>query len=268
MQPTPRNSNPIRAALLASALLAPGLSLGLAFMGAHVVLALLPLFTSHLLLVYATLVPGCQWWGPVFTRFETTEREVWITIDDGPSPEHTSAMLDLLARFEARATFFVVGERAERHPHLITEILTRGHSLGNHTWSHPTRSFWCAAPARLGRELILGAETLRTTRERPADFFRAPVGMRNMFLHPLLARRGLGLIGWTVRGLDTVKRDATQVAERIEKGTRPGAIIVLHEGHQIARDPEFGPRCLELTLERLAARGYRCVIPRPEQLRH
>ncbi len=267
VQPPPRNTNPIRAALLAYALLAPGLSLGLTFIGTHLVLALLPLLTSHLLLLYATLVPGCQWWGPVFTRFKTAEREVWLTIDDGPSPEHTIAMLDLLARFEARATFFVVGEGAERYPHLITEILTRGHSLGNHTWSHPRRTFWCAGPARLGREIILGAETLRTTTQRPADFFRAPVGMRNMFLHPLLTRRGLGLIGWTVRGLDTIKRDASQVAARIEKGTRPGAIIVLHEGHQFARAPEFGPRCLELTLERLAARGYRCVIPLPEQLR-
>ncbi len=268
MQPIPRNTNPTRAALIAYALVAPALSLGLALFGAHLVFALLPLFTSHLLLLYATLAPSCQWWGPVFTHFDTAEREVWITIDDGPSPEHTVAMLDLLARFQARATFFVVGERAEQHPHLVTEILTRGHSLGNHTWSHPRRTFWCAGPARIRREIIRCAETLRTTRERPEDFFRAPVGMRNMFLHPLLARRGLALVGWTVRGLDTVKRDAVKVAERIENATRPGAIIVLHEGHQIARDPEFGPRCLELTLERLTARGYRCVIPRPEQLRN
>ena len=91
--------------------------------------------------------------------------------------------------------------------------------------------------------------------------------MKNPFVHPALVRRGMALIGWTVRGLDTVKRDAESVAARIEKGRSPGAIILLHEGHRVRQDPEFHPRCLELTLERLAARGYRFVIPRPEQLR-
>ena len=267
MEQPPRNTNPIRAAVLACAFLAPLLSLALALRGVPVLFALAPLFLSHLLLLYATIIPNCQWWGPVFTNFKTAEREVWLTLDDGPSPAHTIAMLDLLERFEARATFFVVGARAEKHPHLITEILARGHALANHTYSHPSGSFWCAGPTRIQREIALGAETLRTTSERAADFFRAPVGIKNMFVHPVLAQRGLGLVGWTVRGFDTGKRNEVKVAERIEKGAKPGAILVLHEGHRTQRDPEFGPRCLELTLQRLAARGYRCVIPRPEQLR-
>ncbi len=267
MEPPPRSLQLARGALVGAALLAPFLSLALAYRAAPLWLALLPLFLSHLALLYATLVPNCQWWGPVLTCFQTTEREVWLTIDDGPSPAHTIAMLDLLERFEARATFFVIGALAEKHPHLITEILTRGHTLANHTYTHPARSFWAAGPARIRREIALGAETLRTLPDRPANYFRAPAGFKNMFLHSILARRGLGLIGWTVRGLDTVKRDARQVVERIENNLRPGAIIVLHQSHQEKRDPQHGPRCLEQTLESLAARGYRCIIPRPEQLR-
>ena len=267
MQPPPRNAHPARAGLLAFAFLAPVLSLVLVFRDAPWWLSLLPLFVSHMLLLYATLVPACQWWGPVFTHFQTSEREVWLTIDDGPSPAHTLAMLDLLARYEARATFFVIGKNAEAFPHLITEILTRGHTLANHTYSHPSRSLWSAGPGRIRREIALGAETLRTTPARAAHYFRAPAGMKNMFVHPLLAERGLGLIGWTVRGLDTVLRDPIRVADRIEKGVRPGAIILLHEGHQAERAPEFQLRCLELTLERLSARGYRCIIPEPERLR-
>ena len=88
-----------------------------------------------------------------------------------------------------------------------------------------------------------------------------------MFVHPGLADRGLGLIGWAVRGRDAVQGDAIRVAERIEKGARPGAIILLHDGHAAARDPGFGPHCLELTLQRLTARGYRCIIPQSDQLR-
>src|SRR3977135_954251 len=112
------NSSPwIRRALLGFAFAAPVLTLYLC--RTHLLIALAPLFLSHLLLLYATLVPNCQWWGPVVRRFETAEREVWITIDDGPSLAHTLKMLDVLEQFDAKATFFVVGENAEAHPHLI-----------------------------------------------------------------------------------------------------------------------------------------------------
>lgn len=257
--------NLIRALLLGFAMVAPLLSLAL--IGTGIVAALAPLFTSHVLLLYATLVPNCQWWGPVFTRFQTAAREVWITIDDGPSPAHTLKMLDLLEQFDARATFFVIGARAEKHPHLITEILSRGHALANHTFTHPRFTFWCASAAKIQMELDGCAEQLRTTAERPANLFRAPAGMRNLFVHPALARRQLALVGWSVRGLDSVARDPAGVAERIERKAKPGVIILLHEGLKIDTDPEFSPRCLELTLQRLAARGYRFIIPRPDQLR-
>ena len=254
-----------RKLLLGFALAAPLLSVAL--LGSHVFIALAPIFVSHMLMLYATLVASSQWWGAVFTSFETSKREVWLTIDDGPSPEHTAAILDLLKRFDARATFFVIGERAEKHPHLVTEILTRGHTLANHTFTHPAWTFWCAGWKRVSRELDRCSEVLRATPERPNRFFRAPAGMKSPFLHPALDRRGLMLIGWTVRGLDTVGRDPARIAERIEKRARPGAIILLHEAHRTSRDPAFHLRCLELTLQRLAARDYRFVLPRPEQLR-
>ena len=257
----------MRTLLIGFAFIAPVASVALTTAGAHIGLALLPIFVSHMLLLYATLVPNCQWWGPAVTRFQTSAREVWLTIDDGPSPAHTLAILDLLKQFDARATFFVVGERAEKHPHLITEILTRGHALANHTHTHPRGTLWCAGPKKIAREIDACAETLRTTPERPARFFRSPVGMTNPFVHPALAQRGLTLIGWSVRGLDTVQRDPARVAERIEKRAKPGAIILLHEGQRVAKAPEFNPRCLELTLQRLTGRGYRFVIPPPEALR-
>jgi peptidoglycan/xylan/chitin deacetylase (PgdA/CDA1 family) len=254
-----------RRALLGFAFLAPVLALYLRH--TNLVVALAPIFISHVLLLYATLVPNCQWWGPVIRSFGTTQPEVWLTIDDGPSPAHTVKILDLLERFNARATFFVIGQRAEEYPHLITEILSRGHEIANHTYTHPSGMFWAAGPARIGAEIDLCAEWLRSAPDRPARLFRAPAGMRNLFVHPELARRGLTLIGWTVRGLDTVQREPGLVAERVLRKARAGAIILLHEGHRVAKDPEFNPRCLELILSGLAERGYQCVIPQPEQLR-
>ncbi len=267
MQPAvpENNSRWTRRALLGFAFVAPFLAIYLS--RTNLLLALAPIFLSHLLLLYATLVPNCQWWGPVIRSFHTTQPEVWITIDDGPSPAHTAKILDLLDRFNARTTFFVVGARAEEYAHLVTEILSRGHEIANHTYTHPSRMFWAAGPTRTAMEIDLCAELLRIGPARPARLFRAPAGLKNLFVHPELERRGLALIGWTVRGLDTVKREAVLVAEKILREVKPGAIILLHEGHRMAKDPEFGPQCLELTLNGLAERGYRCVIPLLEQLR-
>ncbi|HVF71651.1 MAG TPA: polysaccharide deacetylase family protein [Chthoniobacterales bacterium] len=254
-----------RRAVLGFAFLAPFLTLFLA--ERHLLVALVPLVISHCLFLYATLLPNCQWLGPVVRSFKTAEPEVWLTIDDGPSPAHTIAILDLLDRFEARATFFVIGQQAEKYPHLITEILARGQEIANHTYTHPIKSFWAAGPARIGNEIDRCAEHLRARPDRPARLFRAPVGLKNLFVHPELERRGLALIGWSIRGLDTVRRDPLQVADKVANRAAPGAIIVLHEGHRLETDPEFNLRCVEATLSRLAEKGYRCVIPPLEQLR-
>lgn len=222
-------------------------------------LALGVFFASHLLILFPTLVANCQWWGPVVTRFETDKREVWLTIDDGPDALHTPRMLALLERFGATATFFVIGQRAAKLPNEIARIRDAGCEIANHTFSHPSGSFWAFPPGPTAREI--DRHPVRS------NFFRAPAGLKNFFLHPLLARRHMQLIGWTVRGLDTMSRDPVAVVARIRRRLKPGAILLLHEGHRTESDPDFHPRCLELTLEMLAEQGYRCVIPRPEQLR-
>ena len=216
-------------------------------------LAIGVLFLSHMLILFPTLVANSQWWGPVVTRFETNEREVWLTIDDGPDPVHTPRMLELLKRFDARATFFVIGERAAKFPAELEAIRAAGHEIANHTFSHPSATFWCLPPARIAAEIDRG--------KIPGPYFRSPAGMKNFFVHPALARRRLRLIGWTVRGLDTVSNDPEAVAARIMRGVKPGAILLLHEGHRTETQPDFHPRCLELTLAALTKANYRCVLP-------
>lgn len=267
MQPAIQENNGSwkRRALLALALIAP--ILGIFLIRVNLVIALAPIFVSHLLIFYATFVPNCQWWGPIIQSFETTKPEVWITIDDGPSAEHTLKILALLERYKARATFFVIGRNTEEYPHLVTEILSHGHQIANHTYTHPSGMFWAAGPHKIAAEIDLCAELLRSAPDRPEKFFRVPVGLTNPFVHPELKRRGLSLIGWSARGLDTVSHEPTRVAERILRAVKPGAILLLHEGHRVAKDPEFGPHCLELTLAGLAERGYHSVIPEPQQLR-
>lgn len=254
-----------RGALLVLALAAPMATIAL--FRANPVIALAPLFVSHMLMLYATLAPNCQWWGPVLRSFATTDQEVWLTIDDGPSSAHTEKMLDLLETFDARATFFLIGRKVENRPHSVTEILARGHAIANHTFTHPSGTFWCCSRRTIATEIDRCAELLRSGPDRPAQFFRAPAGQKNPFVHPILARRGLALVGWTVRGLDTVRRDPAVVAARIARGLSPGAIVLLHEAQRTKRNPDFNLRCLELTLQNATERGYRFVIPTAGQLR-
>ncbi len=231
----------------------------LALVAFHPWSALGLLFLSHLLILFPTLVANCQWWGPVVTHFDTPRREVWLTIDDGPDPMHTPRMLEILQRFEAKATFFVIGQRAAKFSNELDLIRAARHEVANHTFSHPNGTFWCLPPRRIAAEI--------DRCNVPARFFRTPAGLKNFFVHPALARRGMQLIGWTVRGLDTVSKDPAAVVARIMRGVRPGAIVLLHEGHRVERDPDFHPRCLERTLAALTKANYRCVLPRPDQVR-
>lgn len=215
---------------------------------------------SHALLIYPTLRPNVQWLGPVVTHFATVDKEAWLTIDDGPT-EDTIAVLDMFDAHDVKATFFVKGVLAERHPELIREIIARGHSVANHTHTHPAASFWCALPGRVAAELDECNRALSTATGAHPSWFRAPVGIKNPAVHPALIRRGMRLIGWTARGFDAVLQDPEQVLARILPAVRPGAIVVLHQGR------EHSLRVLERVVIALKERGYVFVIPEDAQLR-
>lgn len=221
----------------------------------HWMPALALVAASHLLLLWGTLRPASQLFGAVATRLDTEAREVWLTIDDGPSPD-TAALLDLLDRHQAKATWFVVGERASRRPEAVTALYARGHQLGNHSQSHPAPWFWALPPAAMARE-IEQAQLALSSLGPPPRLFRAVVGMANPFVAPVLARHGLVRVGWSARGFDATTADPEVVLRRILRDLRPGAIILLHEGAAHGRSVEIIARVLDA----LSERGYRCVLP-------
>src|SRR5258708_33460263 len=179
---------------------------------------------SHALLLIPTRMPSVQWLGAVMTRFASEGNEVWLTIDDGPTDD-TPALLDALETRGVRATFFVKGTLAAAHPERVRAILDRGHTLGNHTFSHPSGSFWCLGPRAVGAEIDRCAATIP-----PTPWFRAPVGMKNPFVHPALARRGLRLVGWRVRGFDATRDDEEAVTRRIVAPVRGGSTVLMPHG--------------------------------------
>jgi peptidoglycan/xylan/chitin deacetylase (PgdA/CDA1 family) len=210
------------------------------------------------------VLPSAQGFGPAATAFATDRREVWLTIDDGPDPGTTPRVLELLRAHGARATFFVVGAQVRRHPELARRIAAEGHSIGNHTESHPAADFWLASPRRIASEIDRCAGALLAAGAPFEPYFRPPVGVRNPFLSPQLSARGMDLVLWSARGLDGVGRDPHGALRRIARGIRPGAILLSHEG---GATPEHRLRFVELLLERLAREGYSCVLPPRAALR-
>lgn len=220
-------------------------------------------FGPDALVAYHLFAPHAQGFVRLHRRFATPEREVWLTIDDGPDPQDTPRILELLAAHGARATFFVIGENAANHPELIRAITAAGHEVAHHTYTHPLASFWCASPTRVRRELDLALDALRITGVRPTRF-RPPAGIKNFWLARALSDRGLTGVGWSARGLERWSRDAGAVARRALRHLTPGAIILLHEGPRVPA--AIRVHAIRLVLERLQAQGYRVVVPSPGQL--
>lgn len=223
-------------------------------------LAVVILAASHALLLYPTLMPNVSWLGPVVTSFDPQGLQVWLTIDDGPS-EDTPALLEALGIRGVRATFFCKGELVRARPDLVQAILAQGHDVANHSQTHPAGSFWCLPPSRIAREIDECNEALRTATGRAAEWFRAPVGMKNPAVHPLLQRRGMRLIGWSIRGFDSVARDASSVTRRILPAVRPGSIIVMHQGRAISLEG------ITAVVDALSRQGYSFVIPSDDRLK-
>ena len=205
-----------------------------------------------------TLIRNNDWHGPLAKRFHPDGREVWLTIDDGPDPEQTPRMLDLLAAANARASFFVVGAHVDANRALCRRIVADGHSLENHTYSHPSALFWTLPCCAIRDEIARCSHAIRVAAGVRPSWFRSPVGMTNPCVHPAAARAWLRVAGWSADGLDGLPgREPNAAVGRILRNVAPGSIILLHDGACGRRSVES----LDLLLRRLADAGFRCVIP-------
>lgn len=218
---------------------------------------------NHVALTAAGLWPRSDWLGPNVTRLPAGgpgARSVALTIDDGPEPGVTPAVLDLLEAHGAKATFFCIAERAREHAALTREIVARGHGVENHSLRH-RHHFSLLGPRGFEREIAQAQQVLADVTGRRPTCFRAPAGLRNPFLDPVLHRLGLHLVSWTRRGFDTREADAVKVLARLTRGLAGGDILLLHDGHA-ARTPAGRPVLLDVLpplLARLEAEGLGTV---------
>ncbi len=188
---------------------------------------------NHAVISAVGLVPRSSLLGPNWTRLpqEAASRNVVaISIDDGPEPSTTPRVLDILDACGAKATFFCIGERVVRYRALAQEIARRGHAIENHSYRHPNY-FSLLGPRAMASEVERAQDVIAdTTGERPR-FFRAPAGLRNPFLQPVLSRFDLQLASWTRRGFDTVNGNPQTVFRRLTRNLASGDILLLHDGN-------------------------------------
>ena len=183
--------------------------------------------------------------------------EIAVTFDDGPHPEVTPVVLDILDRYGVKASFFCVGEKAAAHPDIVREIVRRGHAIENHSMHH-SGFFGFYGPVALRRDIGTAQSVLGGITGRPPRFFRAPMGIRNPMLDPVVARMGLRYISWTRRGFDTVARDPEVVLKRLLDGLAGGDILLLHDRRSIHGNP-IVLTVLPALLEKLSASGLKPV---------
>jgi peptidoglycan/xylan/chitin deacetylase (PgdA/CDA1 family) len=181
-------------------------------------------------------------------------RRIALTFDDGPDPAWTPRVLDALAARDVRATFFLVGERAVRAAGTARAIAARGHEVGSHGWSH--RSLWLCGPRRTAAEIDRAQSALAELTGTPPRFFRPPWGMVNAALFPILRRRGLTPVLWSIQpeGLRPARADA-QVA-RVVRRAHPGAIVDLHDAEGTAGAPARVLAALPAMVDGLREAGY------------
>jgi peptidoglycan/xylan/chitin deacetylase (PgdA/CDA1 family) len=210
-------------------------------------------------LLYAVFERRAPLWGRIVSRGRPRTPAIAITFDDGPTEPYTSQILDVLRTCGARATFFVLGTRAETAPEVVRRAAAEGHEIGNHTWDH------AALPLRTPgamRETICRTSDLvqRITGRRP-QVFRAPFGWRNPWLDGAARKEGCEPIAWTVGVYDTDRPGVDAIVERAIEGFVDGSILLLHDGRSLDPEPDASQvvEALPRIVHEAQRRGFRLL---------
>jgi peptidoglycan/xylan/chitin deacetylase (PgdA/CDA1 family) len=196
---------------------------------------------------------------PVVLHLDRTRQEIALTFDDGPEATSTREVLSTLAHFDARATFFVLGEKVRVAPEVLREIAEAGHAIGIHG-DHHYRLFSLRHPDRIVAELEQARDAVAAVTGNRPTLFRPPVGHVSPRTAAAVRRLGLTLVGWSVRGRDGLaSASAEAVQSRVVAGLVPGAVVLLHDAAERGDRVPAGVAALSGILEEAARRGLRCV---------
>ena len=175
-----------------------------------------------------------------------------MTFDDGPDETYTPRILEILEKNQVRATFFIIGSKAEKQENLVRIIVSKGHVIGNHSYTHAF--FFDFFGRKKMEQDLLKAEgiIMRATGKRPL-LFRPPYGVTNPVLAKVVKRLRYNVIGWSVRSFDTTTKIPEKVAQRIIKRLHPGAVVLMHDTLDVTA------KSLEKVILKIKEEGYRFV---------
>lgn len=161
-------------------------------------------------------------------NFKTSGNYISITFDDGPNPEFTPKVLSLLKKNKAKATFFLIGKNAEKHPEIVRQIIEDGHTIGNHSYSHP-KNFGFFSSEKVIAEVKQTNSILREIAGKEVKLFRPPFGVTNPNIKKALKNTGHSSIGWSKRSFDTANISEESIFKRITSNLKKGDIVLLHD---------------------------------------
>lgn len=209
--------------------------------------------------------PIVKWLFPKYVwDFETKEKVVWLTFDDGPIPEITQWVLSELEKHHAKATFFCIGDNIRKNPKVFQQVIEKGHSIGNHTFNH--LKGWETDNATYIENVRLCAEQIQqptTNNRQPAtsnqQLFRPPYGKIKRKQARVLRQAGYQIIMWDIVSADfDASVSPKECLQNVLKNVRPGSIIVFHDSVKAWKNLEYA---LPKTLKFLSENGYRCEVP-------
>ncbi len=213
---------------------------------------ILPFLVYNILIVYGSATIQSNFFIRAFCNSNTTEKVFAITFDDGPHNIYTPKVLDILAEYNAKATFFVIGKKIRGNEPIIKQIDDGGHSIGNHTYSH---SFFIDFKSKNGfmNEIDHTAEEVFKITEKRIVLFRPPYGVTTPNLASAARELNYKIIGWNVRSMDTTGDSIETIFKRVKEQLKPGAVVLFHD------TSEKTIEVLKQTLNFAEENGYKIV---------
>ena len=208
---------------------------------------------------YQSMAPTGRWYGRTFTGLESGSKRIALTYDDGPNDPHTLKLLEVLARHEVHATFFMIGRYVRQRPDIVLDVSRAGHVIGNHTLTHPLLIFESAARTRA--ELVECRAALTDAVGKHSNLFRPPFGGRRPVTLRIARDLGLETVMWNVTGYDWNAPSAAHVEKKVMGQTHGGDVVLLHDGGHRAMGADRGPTVIatDNLIRRYKDQGFQFV---------
>jgi peptidoglycan-N-acetylglucosamine deacetylase len=208
---------------------------------------------------YQSMAPTGQWYGKTFTGLPRGSRQVALTYDDGPNDPHTLRLLDILAKHSVHATFFLIGRYVQQRPEIVRQIARAGHTIGNHTFTHPLLTF--KSDTEIKRELSECRAVLQDAIGAHSNLFRPPFGGRRPAVLRIARELGLQPVMWNLTGYDWSAPPAAAIERKVANHIRGGDVILLHDGghKQLGADRSQTVIATDHILARYKSEGFEFV---------